>query len=41
MKLDDFLKEKGYASKIQLGTYEIDPAMDYDAIAKIITKHGE
>lgn len=40
-KFNDFLKEKGYASKIQLGTYEIDPAMDYDTIAKIITKHGE
>lgn len=37
-KFNDFLKEKGYASKIQLGTYEIDPTMDYEAIAKIITQ---
>lgn len=40
-KFNDFLKEKGYASKIQLGTYEIDPTMDYEAIAKIITQQAK
>ncbi|KUP05987.1 hypothetical protein Q73_09410 [Bacillus coahuilensis m2-6] len=37
---NNFLKEKGYEQKIQLGEFKITSDMNYDQIAKIITKQN-
>ncbi|MEQ2526188.1 hypothetical protein WMO40_05705 [Bacillaceae bacterium CLA-AA-H227] len=37
-KFEQFLIDHGYHTKVQVGTFELNSSMDYEAIAKIITK---
>ncbi|MEH7885501.1 hypothetical protein V7654_14405 [Bacillus sp. JJ1609] len=38
-KFERFLIDKGYHMKVQIGRYELTGGMDYDQIAKVITKN--
>jgi hypothetical protein len=38
-KFERFLIDKGYHTKVQIGKYELKSGLDYDQIAKIITKN--
>lgn len=38
-KFERFLIVKGYHTKVQIGRYELTGGMDYDQIAKVITKN--
>ncbi|WP_079509757.1 hypothetical protein [Mesobacillus jeotgali] len=38
-KFERFLIDKGYHTKVQIGKYELKRGLDYDQIAKIITKN--
>lgn len=38
-KFERFLIDKGYHMKVQIGQYELTGGMDYDQIAKVITKN--
>lgn len=37
-KFEQFLIDNGYHTKVQVGTFELNSSMDYEGIAKIITK---
>jgi hypothetical protein len=38
-KFERFLIDRGYHTKVQIGRYELTGGMDYDQIAKVITKN--
>jgi autotransporter translocation and assembly factor TamB len=38
-KFERFLIDKGYHTKVQIGRYELKGGLDYDQIAKVITKN--